>query len=330
MHTRWNDTVVQDYELSRPDATPLELDLYTTSLTTWPTVLIGDPATFGTLRRTGIVDIPVPEHERLAAALAAHLAAPARVRALIAAALAREQRSGQALATAEQALDHADAAAASASLADATGAFLKVMSTHIVNWLLPEQRWEDTFTRLLDNRHAARECLLALATPDDTGHLLDAHQGALHAAAAVRAGRPLQHAAAEIAARAGTLYGVGSPAVAAMPLEDPANAAHLIQGLLEENDHERQLAAIAAGRSRALLLRDAWQAAALLAAAGDDRDVSSVRATVLVLGWAAGSEERRKVLRHRYLAAGRRWCHLTDRDPTSVTTTDLLTAGAAR
>ncbi|MEV7775942.1 hypothetical protein [Kitasatospora sp. NPDC086791] len=330
MHPHSNGTVVQDYELSRPEATLLERDLYTSSLITWPTVLIGDPTPFGMLRRPGIVDIPVTDHDRLVAALAAYLDDPANARTLVDRALDRERRSGHALAAADQALDRHDEPAAAQALSDATSAFLQVMSTHIVNWLLPEQHWEDTFTRLLADRRAARECLLALATPGETGHLLDAHQTALRAAAAVREGQPLHLAAAEIAARSGTLYGAGSPAAAAMPLEDPANAADLIQDLLQRPGHHTQIAAITTARSRALLLRDAWEAAALLAAAGSDHDVRTVRATTLVLGWAAGSEERRKVLRHRYLAAARRWCHLTGQDPTRITTMDLLAPGVTQ
>ena len=132
-----------------------------------------------------------------------------------------------------------------------------------------------------------RGCRLALNTPDATGHLLDAHLALLDGAASVRGGADLALAAAAVSALAGTLYGDGSPAATAMPLED----------------HGR--------------------------AAGDTAATGRVTALTTVCRWAAGSEEGRKVHRHRFLAAVRRWCEHHAVDPAAVTTADLL-PGAAR
>ncbi|WP_186785649.1 hypothetical protein [Streptomyces misionensis] len=48
-----------------------------------------------------------------------------------------------------------------------------------------------------------------------------------------------------------------------------------------------------------------------------------------ILTWACDSEERRKVLRHSYLSAVRRWCQTQGLDPATLATSDILAAGAA-
>jgi hypothetical protein len=327
MHTTWKGIVVQDYELSRPDSTRLEWDLYTTSLITWPKVWMDEPVPYGRLRRPGIVDIDRDVHARLVAQLEEYLADPGRALTVVERAIGDQERTAHAVAEAEEALARKALPESGHALATATSAFLKVMSTHIVNWLLPEQQWEDLLARLFADRTRARTCVLALSTPVH-GHLLDAHRLVLEAAASVRAGRPLEQAAALVTARAGTLYGHGSPAAAAMPLEAPEQAAELVRAVAESHDPEAQFAAIDDARIRAAATREAWESAALLAAAGDRDALARVRAMTTVLGWAAESEERRKETRHRYLAAVRRWCESTGARADRITTTELLSLGA--
>ncbi|MBV7674186.1 hypothetical protein STHAL_32580 [Streptomyces halstedii] len=329
MDTLWRHLVVQDYEISRPASTRLEFDLYTTSLTAWPAVWMDDPTPYGVLRRPGIVDIDRTVHEKLVGRLADHLFDPARAQAVVTRAVGHRERTAAALTRTEQALAVGTAGMTGTALAEATSAFLPVMSTHIVNWLLPEAQWEAFLTHLFGDEGRARACLLALSTPAATGHLLAAHQDAVQAALAVRGGAELGSTAADLTARIGTLYGEGTPAARAMPYEDPAQVAGLVQTLAASPDPEAEFEHITAARARTQRLREAWEAAALLAAAGDPGAVARVRAIVIVLAWACDSEERRKVLRHSYLSAVRRWCQTQDLDPATLTTTDLLTAGAS-
>ena len=115
-----------------------------------------------------------------------------------------------------------------------------------------------------------------------------------------------------------------------MPMEDPARAAELLAATAR-SDTGSGAQAMATARHRALEVRDAWSLAAHLAATGDPPALEKVRAMVLVTGWAAGSEERRKELRHRYLAAMRRHCEQQGADATHITTRDLLAIrGAAQ
>lgn len=329
MDTLWRDLVVQDYEISRPDSTLLEYDLYTTSLISWPATWMNDPTAFGVLRRPGIVDIDRTLHDHLVQRLADHLGDPARAQTFVTRAVGHRERTTAALARAEKALADGTTATAGTALAEATAAFLPVMSAHIVNWLLPERQWEAFLTEQFGDQERARACLLALSTPTETGHLLAAHQEVVQAALAVRGGAQLESTAADLASRIGTLYGEGTPAARAMPYEDPAQAAVLLQALAASADPEAEFRQIKTARERTTALREGWEAAALLAAASDPDAVARVRAIVTILAWACDSEERRKVLRHSYLSAVRRWCQVQDRDPATLTTLDLLTAGAA-
>ncbi|MDJ0342790.1 hypothetical protein QMK19_23080 [Streptomyces sp. H10-C2] len=329
MDTAWRDRVVQDYEISRPASTRLEFGLYTTSLIAWPAVWMDDPTPYGVLRRPGIVDIDQAVHEELMQRLAAHLSDPARAQAVVTRAVGHRERAAATLARAERALTNAPTAKAGTALAEATAAFLPVMSTHIVNWLLPEAQWMSFLARLFDDKDRARACMLALSTPAQTGHLLAAHQDVVEAALAVQGGAELASTSSGLAARIGTLYGAGTPAARAMPYEDPAQIAALVLALADSPDPEAEFRQIALARERTAKLREAWETAALLAAAGDPGAVACVRSIVTILSWACDSEERRKVLRHSYLSVVRRWCLDADRDPAAVTLPDLLTAGAA-
>jgi hypothetical protein len=329
MDTLWRRLVVQDYEISRPASTRLEFDLYTTSLIAWPAVWMNDPTPYGVLRRPGIVDIDQTVHEKLVEQLAAHLADPARAQGVVARAVGDRGRATAALARAERALTDGATAKAGAALSDATAAFLRVMSTHIVNWLLPEAQWESFLARLFNDEGRARACMLALSTPAEVGHLLAAHQDVVQAALAVKDGAGLESTATGLAVRIGTLYGEGTPAARAMPYEDPAQIAVLVQTLAASSDPEVEFRQIALARERTARLREAWESAALLAAAGNQQALASVRAIVTILSWACDSEERRKVLRHSYLSVVRRWCQGANLDPAALTTVDLLTAGAS-
>ncbi len=169
MDIAWNGMLTCDYEHSRPHASPLERELYTLSLTTWPAVFLGSPRPYGSARRPGIVDVPESDHHQLVAQLHYRLAEPARARALTEQAAAHRKNAAAALDRAERSLG---SDAAIADLAAATAAILIVMSAHIVNWLLPEEHWETRMTKLLGNRLAARACIAALSVPASPGHLL--------------------------------------------------------------------------------------------------------------------------------------------------------------
>ncbi|MED7950413.1 hypothetical protein [Streptomyces sp. BE303] len=327
MEPVWNGQLTCDYEHTRPGSTPLELDLYTTSLTRWPGVFMSDPRPYGRLRRPGIVDIPEGDHLALTGRWHQLLADPAYASAMVTAAEQRHRLADTTLLALEHQLEAG--AAAERQLAAATEAFLGVMSAHIVNWLLPDDDWQHLLADLLGGDAEGRACRLALNTPDVTGHLLDAHLVLLDGAAALAEGADLAVAAGTLAARAGTLYGDGSPAAAAMPLEDHARAAGLLSATAA-TDTTGQRHVIDTSRRRAVQLRDAWVLAALLAAAGDPVSTARVQAMTIVCRWAAGSEETRKVQRHRYLAAARRWCEHHGADPATVTTADLLAPGADR
>ncbi|MGW4694081.1 hypothetical protein ACWEO1_17010 [Kitasatospora cineracea] len=327
MEPVWKGLLTCDYEHTRPGSTLLELDLYTTSLISWPLVLMDDARPYGRLRRLGIVDIPEPEHLALTARWHQLLADPDRAAATVAAAERRRLVADAALGDLEHALDRGEAGGR--HIARATEAVLGIMSPHIVNWLLPDEQWQHLLAGLLGSDADGRACRLALNTPDATGHLLDAHLDLLDGADALADGGDLATTADILAARAGTLYGAGSPAAAAMPLEDRARAAALLTATAA-TDTRRQRAAIDEARLRAVRLRDAWHLAALLAAAGNPAATAQVTAAATVCRWAAGSEESRKVQRHRYLAAVRRWCAHHHADPAAVTTADLLTRGDAR
>lgn len=171
----WNGTRTLDYEHTRPTATALEWELYTTSVITWPLVLMDDPTPYGALRRPGIVDIPDSLHHRLTGAWHTRLTQVSYVEHLIKATADARARTHHALTDLEAALQRGDRAAADAALAPATRHLLTVMSTHIVNWLLPEAAWHATLTRLLGDTAAASACLSALMTPSTPGRLLHAH-----------------------------------------------------------------------------------------------------------------------------------------------------------
>jgi hypothetical protein len=327
MEPVWNGMLTCDYEHTRPDSTLLEWDLYTRSLITWPSVLMDEPTPYGRLRRPGIVDIPEEDHQRLLTQWFTHLADPHRARDLVNRATNRQRQTADALRAAERALTGGKASRATAALAKATSAFLAVMSTHIVNWLLPEKRWEELLTRLFASRNSALECMFALTTPSEMGHLLNAHRHLLQAASAVRDGEDLHEAAGDFSALTGTFYGSSSPAAAPTPLEDVEQSAELLRTTSQRTDPDSQLATLAEAGGRTAALREAWTLSALLAASSDDQVLAEVRALITITCWAANSEERRKELRHRYLAAVRRWCELTGADPTRITTADLCPTG---
>ncbi|MER6401747.1 hypothetical protein ABT263_37795 [Kitasatospora sp. NPDC001603] len=324
MEPLWNGQLTCDYEHTRPGSTPLELDLYTTSLIRWPAVFMDDPRPYGRLRRSGIVDIPEDEHLALTDRWHALLADPAYTTSMVTAAEQRHQLADTTLAALEHQLDIGGAA--DRQLAQATAAFLGVMSAHIVNWLLPDDDWQQLLAGLLGADADGRACRLALNTPN-AGHLLDAHLVLLDGTAALAQGADLATAAGALASRAGTLYGDGSPAATAMPLEDLDRAAGLLTATAA-TDTTGQRELIGTSRRRAVQLRDAWTLAAQLAAAGDPAATARVQALTMVCRWAAGSEESRKVQRHRFLAAARHWCELRGADPATVTTADLRPAAA--
>jgi len=277
MEPVWNHMLTCDYERTRPTASPLEWDLYTRSLLAWPATLMNVPEPYGRLRRPGIVDIDEDDHHRLLTQWHTLLRHDDYVPDLIARTTAWHRATEHTLERAEQALNHADRDHAYQHLGQATRVFLDVMSTHIVNWLLPEDDWNAHLATLFGDAQRAANCLLALMTPSTTGHLLTGHLQQMKTTATSH-NTTTQPSATQTRERAGTT-------------------------------------------------RDAWEAAALLAAAGTDDTVTQIRLIAALCAWAATSEESRAVLRARYLDATRRWASLANRDITALTTRDLHPKG---
>jgi hypothetical protein len=334
MERVWNGLLTCDYEHTRSHATVLEWDLYTRSLINWPGTLMDEPTPYGRLRRPGIVDIPEADHSRLVAQWHTRLADPQQVALLIALTDQHKRQTVRALDAAGKALSVSDIAAATLAVAEATSAFLDTNATHIVNWLLPEQQWEDQLTRLFGDPVKARCCLSALMTPDAPGHLLRAQTQLLTAATHLNtdlgAAIETQRVAAAFAETVGPVYGRRSPAVTATAMENPAHVTDVLRSTRNTSNAGAELETITRARDRAVALRNSWRCAAVLAAAGDEQALHAVRAIIPACQWAAGSEERRKELRHRYLATVRRWCTSTGADPAAITTDDLLTQGTKR
>lgn len=326
MEPVWHGLLTCDYEHTRPTGTRLEWDLYTTALTAWPDALMGETSPYGRVRRPGIVDIPVDDHHRLLTRWHYLLAYPSYVIDLDRRTTTWAAAAGAALTEASAELHAGRSPAAHAALAEATRNVLALNSTHIVNWLLPEQQWEDFLARLFGAVEPARACLFALMTPSLPGHLLDAHRLVLAAAGDMLNGGDVQQLAAALAVNVGPVHGAASPGRTALPLEDPASAAVLLRQT-SAGQPGAGLAAIADARAKASARRDSWRAAAILAAAGNPDHVRGVRAISLTCRWSANCEERRKELRHHYLAAVRRWCSSIGRDPSSITADSLLAGG---
>ena len=170
MEPVWRQMLTCDYERARPDATRLELDLYTRSLISWPMVLFGETRPYGHLRRPGIIDITESDHDFITRAWHHGLTDPAYVDSLI-------ERTGRDRAAAAGRLEQLDQMLRAGkqdrsrtAMTATTEAVLCVMSTHIVNWLLPEESWEDWLSDILGDRGAARACLSALMLPAEPGH----------------------------------------------------------------------------------------------------------------------------------------------------------------
>jgi pyruvate, water dikinase len=174
MDLAWNGILTCDYERTRPLASRLELDLYTRSLIAWPQVMLADPSPYGRLRRPGIVDIPEPDHRKLTAAWHRKLGDPAYAQNLILQATRDRDTAALRLGSLERALAAGDRASCQAAVEAATEAVLRVMSTHIVNWLLPEDQWECRLAALLGDRGRALACMSALQLPAEPGHILAA------------------------------------------------------------------------------------------------------------------------------------------------------------
>ncbi|TDD31229.1 hypothetical protein E1287_27330 [Actinomadura sp. KC06] len=317
MEPIWNGILTCDYERTRPNGSLLEWELYTRSLISWPQILMDDSSPYGRLRRAGIVDIPETDHARITCAWHARLAVPRYVAELIALTTRDQNAAATALDLCDNARHSGDAVAWTSALASATNELIRVNATHIVNWLLPEERWTTLLTGLFDSRTKAEACMVALQLPAEPSHVLAAHQVLLDAAST---SDPTQ--AAEHVAATGHLYGSHPPATTATPYEDPDGATVLI-ATIDPAEAATTSRRMAAHRTTAVSRRDAWQTAAILAAAGDDRAVTEVQAMAAALGWAATCEERRKPLRDRYLATVRRWCATYDLDPARITLDDL-------
>ncbi len=154
MDIAWKGMLTCDYERSRPHASQLERELYTRSLTTWPSVFLGEPTPLRnpaqTRHRRYQARRPRPA-DRAASCLPRQPAPRTRPRR---ASPAHRRQASAALRRAETrpASGCLDRSPWTASVAAASTAILPVMSAHIVNWLLPEEQWETRMTKLLGNR----------------------------------------------------------------------------------------------------------------------------------------------------------------------------------
>ncbi|MCM3883538.1 hypothetical protein [Frankia sp. R82] len=286
MEAVWNGILTCDYERTRPQASRLEWDLYTTSLISWPTILMDDPRPYGRLRRAGIVDIPEPTHRDLTSTWHRQLASLRYTDHLIARTTRDRTVARAALDRVDDARRRQDVDDLTRALAATTAAFIRVNATHIVNWLLPEQHWERLLTGIFGSSDTALTCLSALQLPAAPGHILATYLQPRHP--------PVAAAASGVVATARPQASTDRPA----------------------DLHAR--------RTRAASRREAWTTAALLATAGTDTVVTEVRALSRLLSWAADSEERRNELRGRLLAAAHAWCALTNTDRNQITAADLL------
>lgn len=118
-----------------------------------------------------VVDIDEGDHQRLVTQWHTQLRDPDYVADFIARTTQWHRDTEHALDRVDQAIDRGDGAAAHQHLEAATAVFLGVMSTHIVNWLLPEDDWNTQLAHLFADTRPAADCLLALMTPSTTGHL---------------------------------------------------------------------------------------------------------------------------------------------------------------
>jgi pyruvate,water dikinase len=173
----WNNLLTCDYERTRPDAPKLELDLYTRSLTGWPKVMLADPRPYGRLRSPGIVDIPRATHDALTSSWHRRLADPDYALDLARRAASDRDTAARQIDLLQAALHSQGPACGGDLVTAATAAMLPVMSAHIVNWLLPEDDWEQLLARLLGDHDSARKCMAALQLPEEPGHILAAHPG---------------------------------------------------------------------------------------------------------------------------------------------------------
>lgn len=244
MEPVWNGILTCDYERTRPHAGLLEWDLYTRSLISWPQVLMDCPAPYGRLRRPGIVDIPETDHRRLTDTWHTRLATMDGATDLVHRARKNQNAAMTALQAGERALPQGDLTAATTAFTEATSAFLRVNSTHIVNWLLPEQRWERLLTRLLGDRAGALTCLSALQVPTNPGHILAADPELLDAAAASRTCAAANRSTWETAA----IAAAGDATTA-----DEVRALALILGWAADSEERRKEL-----RQRYLALADHW------------------------------------------------------------------------
>jgi pyruvate, water dikinase len=135
-------------------------------------VLFGETRPYGHLRRPGIVDIAESDHNHITQAWHHHLTDPAYVGSLVERTSSERTAAADRLDQLDQALRAGKRDRSQTAVTAATEAVLRVMSTHIVNWLLPEDSWEDWLSGLLGDRGAARACLSALMLPAEPGHIL--------------------------------------------------------------------------------------------------------------------------------------------------------------
>ncbi len=247
----WNNLLTCDYERTRPGAPRLELDLYTRSLTSWPRVLLGDPRPYGHLRRPGIVDIPQADHEALTSAWHQRLGDPAYARSLIRQTAGDREAAASRLDSLERAIGAGDRPQADAAMEAATTAVLRVMSAHIVNWLLPEAGWEKFLAGILGGPGSARACMSAFQLPDAPGHILAAsQQDGGHAETRRTEALRLRDQWSSDAARAAARDGAAAAQVTVISL--------LLEWAATSEERRKEI------RERYLALARAWAAAAPL------------------------------------------------------------------
>ena len=281
MESSWRDSVVLDYEVDFPGASPLELALYSGGAALFPRVVLGETTGWGTLRRPGVLDIPQAEYDGVLDDFAARCLDVAFVCDLY----ATLRRLCAQLETATGRLSAPSASRADVGLA--VDALVELMALHVLNWALPMDRLEAEVGGVV-GASAARTLIMRLLVPTTSAHLADFAALTATAARAIGDERWSSRAATDLAQTIGHLQ---RPGLAERPFESAGNLETYIRSLDPDDVAHLEAMRHARMRSERSLARDVSR---LYLAAHDRRALGPVVATTLVCRLAAEEEEQRR------------------------------------
>ncbi|MBF9130302.1 hypothetical protein I0C86_15255 [Plantactinospora sp. S1510] len=316
MQIVFGDLVICDYELGAT-LSPIELELYTSGVQAVPAVLLGDSLTLGSLRRQGVLDIPLTEFVRVRDRFTE------RIWSAGSAAAARRHlddlvRRADTLARDVEARILADRNDTDLLRAYHT-TLVRLMAYHVLNWWLPVDDYERLLAGLLGPERG-RDVLFRLLTPSRQPHMISFHEEIL------AADRSAPAAAERLARQVGYLQTWG---VAASVLESPAAMSQHLLGL-DAGEAADGLALLRAARTDARRRRDEALAEALAAAHADPARFDRVEALAIMCQLACDEEEDRRVHQLRGLRNLRAVARLTGTDLTRTSFGQLLNAVARR